>query len=179
MRKAFNRRVRVGHAGVAALALVVSACSSSPTSPESEFHLPSTMTLRASASDVIDGLTITCDIIFGAQLQSDGDLVRAVMGGEARRKVLDASQAGVAFSADAFYPDLRIERGSFGRVTMTSFHNGTPDPDSGESRFWDEINMFQGRYDPVTQTLSGTWTCRPLDTHGDTRGDVAGTWEMR
>ena len=179
MRKALDRCGRAHHVGALALAIVASACSSSPASPTPSFVLPPTMTLRATAFDVIDGLTITCDILFSAQLQPDGDLVRAVMGGETRRQVLDASQAGIAFSADAFYPDLRIKRGSFGRVTMTSYVNDAPDPDLGLSRFWDEINVFQGRYDSATQTLSGTWTCRPLDTRGDTRGDVAGTWEMR
>jgi hypothetical protein len=137
------------------------------------------MTLHATASGVVDGLTITCELDYNATLQPDGEIFRARIGGEARRKVLDASQAGVSFFADAFYPDLRIDRGAFGRVTMTSFHDDRPDEGTGESRFWDELNRFEGRYDPATQSLSGTWTCRPLDTRGDVRGDVTGTWEMR
>ena len=179
MRKAFDRCGRSGHAGAFALALVASACSSSPTSPTPELVLPPTMTLRASASAVIDGLTITCDLHFNAILQSQGEILSVRMGGEARRKVLDASQSGVAFIADAFYPDMRIDRGAFGSVRMRSFRNDAPDQNSGESRFWDEINTFDGRYDAATQALAGTWTCRPLDTQGDVRGDVTGTWEMR
>jgi hypothetical protein len=161
------------------LAVIAGACSSSPTSPAPGFDLPPTMTLRASASGEIDGLTITCELLFDAILQPDGEIIRARMAGEARRKVLDASQSGVAFIADAFYPDLRIDKGAFGSVTMTSFRDGVPDPSTGESRFWDGLNRFAGHYDSGTQSLSGTWTCRPLDTQGDRRGEVIGTWEMR
>ena len=179
MRKAFDWCARARYAAVFALAIIAGACSSSPTSPTPGLDLPPTMTLRASASGSIDGLTITCEILFNAILEPDGEIVRARVGGEARRRILDASGSGIAFIADAFYPDMRIDRRAFGRVTLTSFRGGVPDPSTGESRFWDELNRFEGRYDPETQSLSGTWTCRPLDTQSDVRGDVTGTWEMR
>ena len=70
------------------------------------------------------------------------------MGGEARRQGARrvASWRDRGFSADAFYPDLRIERGSFGRCDDdVRYVNDAPDPDFGESRNRDEINVFQGR----------------------------------
>jgi hypothetical protein len=162
-----------------AIVSLLPGCRSSPTAPAPAITLPSSMTLRASAAAVVDGLSIRCRITFAAMLDPAHNGQRGTMGGEIERTVLSPDGSGVAFFGDAYYPDLRITIAGDGRARLESYRNGQPDRPTGESRFWDALNSLDGVYDGTTRSISGRWTCRPLDGRGDTTGDVTGTWTLQ
>jgi hypothetical protein len=157
--------------------LALAACSSSPTAPSS--RLPANVRLQASASGTAGQLSITCQLDFTGTLEDAGGSYRGTLGGEAVRTVLLPDGSGMAFSADAFYPEIRIAFARSGRARLQAFLNGSPWAPEGISRFWDALLTFDGTYDAGAQSISGTWTCRPLDTRGDDLGDVTGTWTLR
>jgi len=161
-------------AGIAFLAGAANGCSDS-ASPAVE--LPSDWKLRASASGVVDELTITCTLDFAGSFRKLDSEYRGSMGGMIERKVLQPDESGIAFWADASYPDLRLEFDG-DAVTIRAWLDGAPFLPTGESRFWDEILVFHGVLDRQTNTISGEWVCRPIDARGDDRGEIVGTWSI-
>lgn len=150
-----------------------------PASPTPRVELPASAVVTGIAAGAADELSISCGLDFTANLHAVGDEQHGSMGGHAHRQVLNPDGSGTAFTGDAFYPDIRITVSSGGRATITSYRNGAPMMPTGESRFWDNLLSFEGTYDAASRTISGSWTCRPMDTRDDVKGDATGSWTLR
>ncbi len=159
-------------------ALASGACAD-PAAPARPAELPTDAVLLAVAEGVNAGLTVTCRIDFIATLHPTSADYRGTMGGEIQRKALAPDESGISFFGDAYYADVRVVVSSDGRASIASYQDGVPVQPTGESRFWDELRSFEGRYDASSRTVSGSWTCRPVDAHGDTAGAVEGHWTLQ
>jgi hypothetical protein len=137
-------------------------------------RLPANMRLDATASGVAGDRTIDCALHYQIRLTADGALT-GTWGGEASRQSLLPDGSGIAFFADAA-SDLRIDPLSASRVRLISYGQGRPLEPDGTSRFWDGILVLEGDYDEGASTVTGVWTCHPMDTRGDDVGSIAGTW---
>lgn len=152
------------------------ACSGNDGGPGVEF--PPRMRLSATAAGTTEGRTIDCHLDFVVELAPEGSGAWAVMGGEIFRRSLDDTEAGAAFWGDAYYEDLRISVTGDGALTLTAWQAGAPMPPVTDSRFWDGLRTFQGEMGPAPGLASGAWSCRPMDSHGDSVGTVVGEWSL-
>jgi len=147
---------------------------------EGQARFPLFAWFRAEASaEFDDGYTVECQLEFLMEvelLSDDGFRRRYVgaLGGEARRRVLDDTGAGVSFAADAYIPGEiqltgdRVEiQGTYARPDQV--------PRDEDSRFWNELDGFQGDL-ASDGTASGPWRCAPLDTRGDDSRFAPGRW---
>jgi hypothetical protein len=159
----------------AGLLLALAGCATSPDEPNA--HLPAAMSLVATAQGIVAGRTIDCSLHFTIDLERDGAR-DGTWGGEASRKSLLPDGSGIAFLADAS-SQVRVEGVPGNGVRLVSYREGRPIAADGQSRFWDGILALEGTYASGNRTISGAWTCHPMDTRGDDLGSVDGTWIAR
>lgn len=152
------------------------ACTTDPSGPEVTF--PARMRLEATAAGTADGREIKCRIDFIVELAPAGSAAWASAGGDAYRESLDGTGAGIAFWADAYYPDVRLAYPAGSIFALIGYQDGAPIAPVTDSRFWDELRAFHGRPGPSPELASGPWACRPMDTRGDSLGTVLGTWTL-
>lgn len=120
--------------------------------------------------DIECGFHFLIDRVDGAERGNNEAL--AVMGGEARRTVLDEQGEGISFAGDAF-DSIRVAFPNPDEIVISSrIHEP-----SGVSRFWDELLRFEGMR-LAEEQWAGTWKCFPLDTRDDSVGIVEGTWTI-
>jgi len=171
-------------AALGVLTMVGCGDSSSPTGPDDTAELPLEFRVHATAFEEFpDGWAVECliDVIVSlepARSPAPGRReYHGSMGGEASRAILDQQGAGVAFWADAYWPD------GVARVIGPDSVEFSLGPKTGESRFWDAFNLIAGSKD-ADGRWSGAWTCYPLDidgSHGgyaDTERIAEGSWEL-
>ncbi|MBX3134235.1 MAG: hypothetical protein KF689_12710 [Gemmatimonadaceae bacterium] len=165
---------------VAASALLTGlGCAQEPTGPSRQFAIPANPKLIAEATAWDGAMHVDCWIDFSVHLEPRGDHWFGTWGGEAHRKAVDATGAGVAYFADAF-SQVRVDVSPTGAVTLATYRDDALLSPSGDSRFWDGILEFRGRMVPVEHPIiaEGEWSCRPMDTHDDSIGTVTGIWQL-
>lgn len=162
-----------------AIGALAIACDDGPFEPT--ITLPTQMRLEATAVGRVNGLDVDClmDMTVNVQreVRDDGTVYTGSFGGEVRRSVLDASQAGLVFWAQA-HSDVHIVEGALGQVELVSYRDGVPIPRVTDSRFWEEVRVFRGRRGSGDVLLEGEWTCQPMDVRGDDVAAVRGTWRL-
>lgn len=158
-------------------------CSDSETdSMKTERELPEMMKFSGSANGVDDGITINCLCDLNLELaeytvEPDGSQkYTGTLGGEITRVVENPEGDGFAFA-----PFL------FGEITLTLHPNDSvylawPGNLNTGIAFYDNISLFRGKYDPASETVTGTWDCAPLDLdeggYIDIKGTAQGTWML-
>lgn len=169
-----------------AAALIISlaaGCSDSETpTQENERKLPEMMKFSGNANGVDDDVTINCLCDLNLELtdytiEPDGTQeYTGTLGGEITRAVENPEGDGFAFA-----PFL------FGEITLTLLPNDSvylawPGNLNTGIAFYDNISLFRGKYDPASETVTGTWDCAPLDIdeggYTDVKGTATGTWTL-
>jgi hypothetical protein len=168
----------VGTAIVVTTLLFASSCHDSKSFGRSKIRLPDHFTLVGGASSVeADGTTVEClfDLVFDLSLPpiNTPDFLEyhGTHGGEMWRTVLDASGDGIALGPHVF-----------GEVVVRSYRSRVleiiiPVNQDDETPFYREFARLEG-YVELDQSATGTWSCAPLNTRGDTQYTAAGTWEL-
>jgi hypothetical protein len=147
-------------------------------------EMPRYFWLEATASGESEEFNVECRLGFTVEISGEvsrtDEVVEytATMGGEAVRQLLRDDGSGVAFVADAYYPDHQVLHILPNRVQIVSPGYSPDEPTSG-SRFWHELRFFEGTIDR-NGVMTGEWLCAPLDTdRGDINDDsvfAEGTW---
>jgi hypothetical protein len=165
----------------AAAALLAFGCGGNGGSTYAE--LPGFFKLNAIAHAEADDETVDCKLDFIVELAGEVSRTDAVveyvgtMGGEAERSILKPDQSGAGFIADA-YSEIQALLILPDHVEINTINVPPGDPNV-TSRFWDEIQHFDGRLGPADR-ITGEWICAPLDVeYGGVQDDsifAPGTW---
>jgi hypothetical protein len=176
-------RMKHGLMAVGILSLALYGCNEDDE-PAPIPEMPRYFWLEATASGESAEFNVECRLEFIVEISGEvsrtDEVVEytAIMGGEAARQLLRDDGSGVAFVADAYYPDHQVLHILPDRVQIVSPDFSPDEPTSG-SRFWHELRFFEGTIDR-NGVMTGEWLCAPLDTD---RGDIndnsvfaEGTW---
>ena len=150
-------------------------------------EMPTYFWLEATASGESEEFNVECRLEFIVEISGEAtrtdEVVEytATMGGEATRQLLRDDGSGVAFAADAYYPNHQVLHILPDRVQIVAPDFSPDEPPSG-SRFWHELRFFDGAIDR-DGVISGQWLCAPLDTDRVDINDnvifAEGTWHTR
>lgn len=176
----FSRR---GTALAAALLAFAGCHGRGPTEPEGAARpLPAAFFVNGSAdSTESDGTTVSCLLELRFELDGGPRVIPGGLeyvgthGGAIRRSVVDAQGNGIALWPHVF-GDAEARSLAPDRIEL-----GMPGNAGAESRFYSELELLEGRFDPFGQA-SGTWNCAPFDIDSggyvDELYTARGTWTL-
>lgn len=172
----------MARARVALLCILLLACDDGATGPR-RAGLPSDVHIVGTAAGPRgDGGSIDCGFDIRVSLAESRRTPAFIeytgtMGGEARRKTLDSTQAGFEFWADVAWPNVVARL-----VGQDSLEFLMGDTTANDGRFWHE-NAFLAGARQAGDPGSGVWICAPLDIYQggyvDTIGVVQGSWQIQ